>query len=163
MDKKWKVNSASSSNFASSFENQLAQLHENEKLSGIPSVVEKRRQTWARSRPSPINPKEAILFQQIEIDEYTDILTGNPVIRLYGITETGNSVLCHIFGFLPYFYIPAPVGFKDRDLTQFQKCLEPLITIGNNPIFKIEIVLKESIWGFHGNRKNLIPKTSHRK
>lgn len=35
-----------------------------------------------------------------------------PIIRLYGITEEGNSVFAHIHGFVPYFYIPCPAEFK---------------------------------------------------
>lgn len=35
-----------------------------------------------------------------------------PVIRVYGVTEQGHSVFAHIHGFVPYFYIPAPAGFK---------------------------------------------------
>lgn len=35
-----------------------------------------------------------------------------PVIRVYGVTEEGHSVFAHIHGFIPYFYIPAPAGFK---------------------------------------------------
>lgn len=36
---------------------------------------------------------------------------GNiPIIRMFGVTDNGNSVCCHIHGFAPYFYVPAPSG-----------------------------------------------------
>jgi DNA polymerase elongation subunit (family B) len=36
---------------------------------------------------------------------------GNvPIIRMFGVTDSGNSVCCHVHGFAPYFYIPAPNG-----------------------------------------------------
>lgn len=38
-----------------------------------------------------------------------------PIIRMFGVTDSGNSVCCHIHGFAPYFYVPAPSG----------KCLSP--------------------------------------
>jgi DNA polymerase delta subunit 1 len=31
-----------------------------------------------------------------------------PVIRMFGITEEGHSVLANIYGFLPYLYVPVP-------------------------------------------------------
>lgn len=33
-----------------------------------------------------------------------------PIIRMFGVTDSGNSVCCHIHGFAPYFYVPAPSG-----------------------------------------------------
>jgi len=33
-----------------------------------------------------------------------------PIIRMFGVTDNGNSVCCHIHGFAPYFYVPAPNG-----------------------------------------------------
>lgn len=40
-----------------------------------------------------------------------------PIIRLYGVTEEGNSVFAHVHGFVPYFYIPCPPNFKVRWLS----------------------------------------------
>lgn len=33
-----------------------------------------------------------------------------PIIRMFGVTDNGNSVCCHVHGFAPYFYVPAPSG-----------------------------------------------------
>ena len=33
-----------------------------------------------------------------------------PIIRMFGVTDSGNSVCCHVHGFAPYFYTPAPNG-----------------------------------------------------
>lgn len=33
-----------------------------------------------------------------------------PVLRAFGVTDEGISVCCHIHGFAPYFYTPAPPG-----------------------------------------------------
>ena len=37
-----------------------------------------------------------------------------PVVRLYGVTKDGKSVMATIHGFTPYFYVSAP---KDADIT----------------------------------------------
>ena len=43
-----------------------------------------------------------------------------PIIRMYGITENGNSVMAHIHGFAPYFFVPAQQGFKREHCEQFR-------------------------------------------
>ena len=58
-------------------------------------------------------------FQQIEIEEAIDPKHG-PTLRLFGVTEAGNSVLAHIHGFQPYFYVAAPSGFLNKDLESFK-------------------------------------------
>ena len=66
----------------------------------------------------------SIEFQMIEADyanaapnpEYSHIQIGKPpVVRFFGVNRNGNSVTCHIHGFLPYFYVKA-----DRDLTEWE-------------------------------------------
>lgn len=43
-----------------------------------------------------------------------------PIIRMYGVTMDGNSVCCHVHGFTPYFYILAPEGFSEENLSEFK-------------------------------------------
>ena len=63
-----------------------------------------------------------IAFQQIESEEGME--NGAPSIRLFGVNERGNSVMCHVTGFLPYFYIHAPVDFQTKHLQPLQLALE---------------------------------------
>ena len=56
-----------------------------------------------------------VAFQQIEIEEAIEGKDG-PSLRLFGVTKAGNSVLTHVHGFKPYFYVAAPSGFLNRDL-----------------------------------------------
>lgn len=51
------------------------------------------------------------VFQQIDIEEYIQPQSP-PSIRIYGVTQEGYSVLVHVRGFLPYFYVHAPRGFR---------------------------------------------------
>ena len=46
-----------------------------------------------------------------------------PIVRLFGITEFGNSIQCNIHGFSPYFYIPAPNNFTQNHCQIFRDAL----------------------------------------
>jgi hypothetical protein len=46
---------------------------------------------------------------------------------MYGITMEGNSVLCHIHGFVPYFFIPAPSNMKKDDCHAFKDALNRVV------------------------------------
>jgi len=50
-----------------------------------------------------------------------------PIIHMYGITMEGNSVLCHIHGFVPYFYVPAPSGFEQSHCSVFREGLDKAV------------------------------------
>lgn len=40
------------------------------------------------------------------------------------IEQEGHSVLAHINGFLPYFYVPVPRGFvEDEDINGLKQCI----------------------------------------
>ncbi|PKK76661.1 hypothetical protein RhiirC2_733716 [Rhizophagus irregularis] len=140
-------------NAPSSFENQLALLQDSESAN-----AEKAHQVWTRPSVPNIDPnRDSIIFQQIEIDDTIDPESREPIIRMFGITEIGNSVLCYVTGFRPYFYIPAPIGFCENDLSNLQKQITRAIQPENSlkkPIERIELTFKESIWGYHGNKKS---------
>lgn len=71
---------------------------------------------WPRPPVRAFDPKhDSIAFQQIEIEEHPDPRLG-PTLRLFGVNEHGNSVLAHVYGFRPYFYVAAPSGFLNKDL-----------------------------------------------
>ncbi|CAG8602463.1 12440_t:CDS:10 [Funneliformis mosseae] len=146
-----------STNAVPSFEEQLALLQENE-LQESTNADERRHQIWERPNVQKVNPnQDSIIFQQIEVDDCVEPKSREPLIRMFGITETGNSVLCYVTGFRPYFYIPAPIGFRENDMATLQKQIERAINLDNGlnkPIERIELTLKESIWGYHGNKKS---------
>jgi len=50
-----------------------------------------------------------------------------PIVQMYGVTMEGNSVLCHIHGFVPYFYTPAPPGFQQSHCGLFQEGLNKAV------------------------------------
>ncbi|KAL1933207.1 hypothetical protein VTP01DRAFT_7297 [Rhizomucor pusillus] len=126
---------------SSSFEMELStmQLEDNDS-----------KTRWARAPPPPLDPyTEKLVFQQIEADEYMDWGSRKPVVRFYGVTESGNSVVCHVHGFLPYFYFPAPVGFQKTHLAALKNTLSSEIQIHN-----VEIRMKQNLYGYRGDQKS---------
>lgn len=43
-----------------------------------------------------------------------------PIIRMYGVTMDGHSVLAHVHGFHPHFYVKAPPNFNPQDCIDFK-------------------------------------------
>src|SRR5947209_6010091 len=58
---------------------------------------------------------DVLIFQQMSIDWYMN-QDPTPIIRIYGVTVVGNSVLCRVHGFLPYAHFVTPVDFVEEDL-----------------------------------------------
>jgi DNA polymerase delta subunit 1 len=46
-----------------------------------------------------------------------------PIIRLYGVTEKGNSVQCNVHGFLPYFFVISPPRMTPSDCEIYRNWL----------------------------------------
>ena len=73
------------------------------------------------------------------------------VIRMFGTTKDGNSVMVHVHGFFPYFYVRAPHGFQQSHVESFKQALgsrlkaqstkEPLVS----PVLQADLVRRQSI------------------
>jgi DNA polymerase elongation subunit (family B) len=118
---------------------------------------------WTRPAPPPLDPSaDEITFQQIEADytiektvpEMAGSLTKEEraaVIRMFGTTKDGNSVMVHVHGFFPYFYVRAPPGFQQSHVESFKQALgsrlkaqstkEPLVS----PVLQADLVRRQSI------------------
>ncbi|XP_060084003.1 DNA polymerase delta catalytic subunit-like [Ylistrum balloti] len=126
---------------------------------------------WSRP-PAPIlNPKkDSMTFQQMDVDYYIGKhmagMPGStsgpvPIIRMYGVTMEGHSVLAHIHGFAPYFFVPAQPGFKNEDCDAFRTSLDTVVMKDlrsnreglQSAVLAVDMMNKESIYGYHGNRK----------
>ena len=64
------------------------------------------------------------------IDSVIPELTGTftqesraAVIRMFGTTAEGNSVMVHVHGFFPYLYVRAPAGFTPAHCEAFRQTL----------------------------------------
>ncbi|XP_011801895.1 PREDICTED: DNA polymerase delta catalytic subunit [Colobus angolensis palliatus] len=126
---------------------------------------------WRRPTPPTLDPQtEPLIFQQLEIDHYVGpaqpvpggppLSRGSvPVLRAFGVTDEGVSVCCHIHGFAPYFYTPAPPGFEPEHLGDLQRELNLAIGRDNRggkeltgpAVLAVELCSRESMFGYHGH------------
>lgn len=85
---------------------------------------------------------------------------------MYGVTEDGHSLCCHIHGFSPYFYASLPEKFKPSHCGEFKVALNKAIMADlrsnreeiTEPVLMVEIVYKMNIYGYHGNNKTPFAK-----
>ncbi|XP_042775245.1 DNA polymerase delta catalytic subunit isoform X1 [Panthera uncia] len=133
-----------------------------------PTAIDAR---WLRPSPPSLDPQtEPLIFQQLEIDHYVGLaqpLPGAappppgpvPVLRAFGVTDEGVSVCCHIHGFAPYFYTPAPPGFGREHLGDLQRELNAAISrdqrggkeLAGPAVLSVELCSRESMFGYHGH------------
>jgi len=128
-------------------------------------------QIWARAPPPTLDPKkDKLVFQQLEIDHYIGkVWPGmpgatsgpKPIMRMFGVTNEGNSVCCHVHGFHPYIFLPAPEGFDKDKLALFRKGLNAVLIADmksnpwgiDNAVLSCDLTSKSTIYGFQGNAK----------
>ncbi|KAF9649950.1 hypothetical protein BDM02DRAFT_3227677 [Thelephora ganbajun] len=128
-----------------SFADVLQKLKED---AGEDTHVEGGSDGWDRPALPTINPKrDPIIFQQIDIDEATD--STGIIVRLFGITQEGHSVLMNITHFDPYFYVPCPRGFASDDLEPFKNYLNEVS--GGDYVVRTELIKKQTLWGYKGD------------
>jgi len=94
---------------------------------------------WERPPPPPLDPnRDPLIFQQLELDYAMgpprasvarSDLSLTPIIRMFGVTEAGNSVCTFVHGFLPYLYVEAPrQDFGPEDCESLRLILERLLS-----------------------------------
>lgn len=88
--------------------------------SGEPKYLRECR----RPAPNIDCDRENLVFMQVDTNaqDYGSIDKAAG-IQLFGVTENGCSVLCHVWGFEHYFYVPA----YDMDAKKFQDSLEKVL------------------------------------
>ncbi|KAJ2040674.1 DNA-directed DNA polymerase delta, partial [Coemansia sp. S16] len=115
---------------------------------------------WPRPEAPPLDPQTTnLVFQQMEIDQEHNPSRNAVASRLFGVTEDGHSIVCYVQGFFPYFYCPAPDGFKEEHVPQVIAELNRLAQSaaggGNSgdAVVAIDMCMKEPLFGYHGNSK----------
>nr|XP_054761510.1 DNA polymerase delta catalytic subunit-like [Lytechinus pictus] len=113
--------------------------------------------------------KTSIVFQQIDLEHYIGshiqgmpgATSGpTPIIRMFGVTDAGNSVMCHVHGFTPYFYIPAPQNFTPEHCSKFRVGLNDAVLADmrsnkdnlTQAVLAVDVMQKENVYGYHGNK-----------
>ncbi|KAF2225837.1 DNA polymerase delta subunit [Elsinoe ampelina] len=123
-------------------------------ISGLKRNNAERDQQWARPPLDDFDPQtESLCFQQIDAEEGT-LHGGKTTVKLFGVTQTGHSVLLHCTDFLHYLYTPAPVSFEKKDCDGFKTYLETQMAMHQPVIYSVQMVLRESVFGFQGNTKS---------
>ncbi|EEB07716.1 DNA polymerase delta catalytic subunit Cdc6 [Schizosaccharomyces japonicus yFS275] len=139
------ANGTSKTTFVEELEHKAHEVEKGSRNDGA------KDQCWPRPPLKTINPDiDDIYFQQIDCEENVDEQV--PTIRMFGVTEAGNSVLTHVTGFLPYFFVKAPPGFQPSMLNDFAKTLDRACNGG--VVSRCEIKMKENLYGFQGNEKS---------
>lgn len=85
---------------------------------------------------------------------------------MFGVTEEGHSVCCHVHGFSPYFYVSLPEKFQPIHCGEFKTALnkELMNDLKSNrerisePVLDLHVVDKINIFGYHGGNKTLFAK-----
>jgi hypothetical protein len=63
-------------------------------------------------------------YEIVEQDHFLDDSSSAAVVRIYGVTEDGNSVLVRVHGFRPFFFIYWPSSCSELNLSYVKERLE---------------------------------------
>ena len=129
-----------------SFEDELGMMDQMdfEVIEGVDaSEGENLEARWARGANSdPLDStKDSLAFHWLDIDmtsgdplesnpDGTDVIGSTegpvPIIRMYGVTAQGLSVMANVHGFTPYFYVSFPTSLElsDNMLGQLRASLD---------------------------------------
>ncbi|KAF7178532.1 hypothetical protein CNMCM7691_007231 [Aspergillus felis] len=123
-------------------------------MNGLKDSNSEKDQQWERPPLGDFDEtRDNICFQQIDAEEGT-ITGGKTAVRLFGVTEAGQSVLLHVTGFQHYLYIAAPVNFTKEDCDPYRAFLESKLGQFQPVIQSVQITMRENIYGFQGNQKS---------
>jgi len=137
-------------------------------MEGEGPALQMTKASWQRPPPPPLDQaKDRLVFQQVELDHYIGQPVPGmpgasagpvPVIRMFGVTNDGNSVCAHVHGFHPYIFVPVPMYFGEEHLPAFRRILNQVIVadIKNNvvdAVLSCGLVQKSTIFGFQLNKK----------
>ena len=125
-----------------------------EDLAALKQKNSEKDQHWARPSLDDFNEKtDTLTFQQIDAEKGT-LYGGKATVKLFGVTESGHSVLVHVTDFMHYLYVAAPVSFTKNDVEPFKVFLESAMAQHQQAIHSVQMVMRENLYGFQGNQKN---------
>ncbi|KIX92378.1 uncharacterized protein Z520_11852 [Fonsecaea multimorphosa CBS 102226] len=123
-------------------------------IAGLKENNSEKDQQWERPSLDDFNPdSDPLRFQQIEIEEGT-LPGGKIALKMFGVSETGHSILLHVTDFLHYLYVAAPVNFQRSDVEGYKAYLETQLAQHQPIIHSVQMVLRENLFGFQGNQKS---------
>ncbi|PXF45121.1 DNA polymerase delta catalytic subunit [Gracilariopsis chorda] len=80
----------------------------------------KVRDVWRRPPLPNLNPQaDPLVVMQVDVsDDHATEGNGSAILRLFGVTEQGNSVLLRVHRFYHYFYVPVLPGVEASALNE---------------------------------------------
>lgn len=98
-----------------------------------------------------------ISFQQLDCEQsflhgFQDENTS-AIVRFFGVTDKGHSVLCNVTGFKHYLYVPCPLGSDAQNKEEIDSFIKHVNEQLENCIDSIAVVPRQSIWGYSGDTK----------
>ncbi|KAM3556111.1 hypothetical protein ARSEF4850_005675 [Beauveria asiatica] len=137
---------------------QPKSVFESEVLEKLSQDISERRQNntekdqaWERPPVERLDAaRDSICFQSIDAEEGT-LHGGRTTVKLFGVTEQGNSVMLHVTDFRHYLYVPAPASFQPKDCNGYKTFLEQQLTQHQPAIHSVVLRLREDMFGFNGN------------
>ncbi|QLG72429.1 hypothetical protein HG535_0D01370 [Zygotorulaspora mrakii] len=150
---KAKNNEVHGKELASTFEEELSQMEHELAESEETEASYKRKPLPANFDPATYD----MSFQQLDAEQST--LHGfsddgtSTVVRFFGVTEEGYSILCNVTGFQHYLYLPVPNLPGTSDQNEIDGFLRYLNENFDNKVSRIEQVARQSIWGYSGDNK----------
>ncbi|EJT80568.1 DNA polymerase delta catalytic subunit [Gaeumannomyces tritici R3-111a-1] len=124
-------------------------------ISELKQTNTEKDQAWGRPPvPRDFAPATSNLcFQSIEAEEGT-LHGGQATVKLFGVTEQGNSVMLHVKDFKHYLYVAAPSTFSKEDCSSFKTFLETGVAQHQPAIHSVQLTLRENMYGFQNNTQN---------
>ena len=137
---------------------QPKSVFESEVLEKLSQDISERKQNntekdqaWDRPPVKSLDTtNDNICFQSIDAEEGT-LHGGRTTVKLFGVTEQGNSVMLHVTDFRHYLYVPAPTSFQPKDCAAYKAFLEQQLAQHQPAIHSVVLRLREDMFGFNGN------------
>ncbi|KAI0559908.1 DNA-directed DNA polymerase [Gracilaria domingensis] len=115
------------------------------------SAVKVRDEWWRPPIPSLNRDTDPLVIMQVDVsDDYAIGENGSAILRLFGVTEKGNSVLLRVHHFYHYFYAPV---LSDIDTFSLSKALNDSLKkkhegLKQEIVIEVEVVTKRNIMHF---------------
>ncbi|KAI5299106.1 DNA-directed DNA polymerase delta [Ascosphaera pollenicola] len=124
-------------------------------IEGLRTTSAEKDQQWRRPSLEDFDPEtDALVLQQIECEQ-GNAPGGRTVVKVFGVTEAGHSVMLHVTDFLHYLYVAAPASFTQSDCKDFATYLEThLGGFQSSAVNSVQLVMRENLYGFQGNQKS---------
>lgn len=121
-------------------------------ISNLKQSNAEKDQSWGRPPVEDFDPeRDSLCFQSIEAEEGT-LHGAKATVKLFGINDTGNSVMLHVTDFKHYLYVPAPSSFQPQDCVAYRTFLEARLALPQSAIHTCTLTNREDIYGFRGNK-----------